>query len=479
MTRLSVLDGGMLTSLQDRGRTGYQQYGVAVAGCMDFQAMEIANLLVGNRADEAVLEMTVNGGSYRAQGGDLVIAVFGADMPIMANGRSISGGRAFLLKDGQELSIGNAKAGLRAYMAVRGGFKAPEVMGSKSTYLQGKIGGFEGRKIQKGDILEVAGKADPEVLYSLPEDYIDKYYEGLRANSHEVEIRVIGGPQEEAFTEEGLQVFYSSTYKITNNSNRMGYRLEGRKIDHKKGADIISDGIMFGSIQVPGDGLPLIMMADHQTTGGYTKIAGVITPDLIKLAQLGPGAKIKFKKIGYDRGLEAYRSWRRGLDKIKDIFEDVDFKNDQAALKRDGDMEKNLQEVEKLIRAFENLDLKKLDIKDGDFRLCLERGDSSDRPKVSNPKVEEQSLIEPEPTGPDLYEVKAPISGMCYRAPGQGEPAFVEKGDRVKKGQTLMILEVMKMMNEITAQVDGVIEEVLFENEQKVEAGDLLFTLRQ
>lgn len=494
MSRLIVLDGGMLSSLQDRGRAGYQQYGVPVAGSMDFQAMETANLLVGNGADEAVIEMTVNGGSYLAQG-DLVVAVFGANMPMTVDGRPVRAGRAFLLKDGSELSIGNAKAGLRAYMAVRGGFNIKEVMGSKSTYLQGKIGGFEGRKLQKDDLLCLAEEGfEPGDLFSLPQDYMDKYYEDLAKNSKEAEIRVVEGPQEEAFTEEGLRTFYNSTYTISNNSNRMGYRLDGEKIEHVKGADIISDGIMFGSIQVPGDGLPLIMMADHQTTGGYTKIACVITPDLPKLAQLGPGARIRFKRVDYDMGLETYRSWRKKIDNIKEIFEVDDLKKDQEDLKRDGDMDMNLKDIEKLIQAFDSLNLSKLDIKDGDFMLSLERGVSGE---VTNPvkagplkqkTYDAKQDIDDNPSPfesdtdrerPDLYEVKAPISGMCYRAPGEAEPPFVEKGTRVKKGQTLMILEVMKMMNEITAPVDGVIEEILFENEQKVEAGDLLFTLRQ
>lgn len=490
MSKLIVVEGGMLSTIQDRGRVGYQQYGMPVAGSMDLEAMAISNLLVGNERDSAIIEMTVSGGTFRAEG-DLVLAVFGADMPMKIGDREIPIGQAFTLNDGEELKFDIARAGFRAYLAVAGGFNIKAILGSKSTYLQGKLGGFKGRQLKSGDEIEI-NKVNEKIDYwQLPESYLEKYIIKLNKCKKEgVTVRTIEGPQEEYFTKKGLETFYSSTYNISNNSNRMGYRLEGERVEHKTSADIISDGIAFGSVQVAGDGQPMIMMADHQTTGGYTKICSILACDLPILSQMGPGTPIRFKRLSYDDGLGLYREWRAELDGIKDTFLRKD-------IMKDRDMKYDFSKIEKLIEAFNKHKLKSLEIKDGDFELLLSKeDDNTDKSKSEvefYDKDKEASNANQSPENVDFdlidfkeeqveiddqkFEVKAPISGMCYRAPGVGEKPFVELNDVVKKGQPLMILEAMKMMNEITSPVDGKIKEIHFKNEEKVEAGSLLFII--
>lgn len=322
MGELIVKEPGLLTTIQDQGRWGYQQYGVAVAGAMDQVSMEIANKLVGNSPTEGVIEMTLLGACFTASE-DCLIAVTGADMDPKIDGKSVGMYRTLLLKQGQLLSFGSAKRGVRSYLALAGGFDLEAVLGSKSTYLRGRMGGLKGRQIDKGDRIGLLASQDLDLAYELPDKFIDK------PQSQGV-VRVVLGPQEYAFTQEGIDTFLLEEYKLTKDIDRMGYRLEGPKISSKKGSDIISDGIAFGSIQVTGDGQPTILMADHQTTGGYAKIATVITPDLSVLAQMGQGAKLKFKEISPDQAQEVYKIWRKKLNNIHKNFtkiqDGIDFK---------------------------------------------------------------------------------------------------------------------------------------------------------
>jgi len=217
---------------------------------------------------------------------------------------------AVVLQPGDVIEIGQVVNGARSYLAVSGGFDVPLVMGSRSTYLRAHLGGLNGRALLKGDLL-ITGDFDESILER----------SGLRVPEHLVPayepnpvIRVILGPQDDHFTERGLETFLTSEYTVTSECDRMGCRLNGPKIEHRLQPDIVSDGVIPGSIQVPGHGMPIVMLADAQTTGGYPKIATVITADLWKLGQLIPGNKVRFRAISRDEAISILKEWRMQLD---------------------------------------------------------------------------------------------------------------------------------------------------------------------
>lgn len=296
---VKFLNGGFLTTIQDMGRVGYQESGMSVSGVMDQRSAALSNILVGNDENEGVIEVTLMGPMMEFTA-DNIIAVTGANLGPKLNGKDLPMYQAVPVHKGDSMSFAGMFSGSRAYVAFAGGLDIPLIMGSKSTNLKSKVGGYEGRKLGAGD--EIAF-ADPKAV--LPNMHLRK----VKADDFtptEQELRVVMGPQDDCFTEQGINTFLSETYTFTNESDRMGCRCEGEVIEHKNGGDIITDGIAFGAIQVPSHGKPIIMMADHQTTGGYTKIAGVISVDLPKVAQSRPGYKVKFKKVSIEEAQQLY-----------------------------------------------------------------------------------------------------------------------------------------------------------------------------
>ncbi len=289
---IKVIIAGALTTVQDMGRTGYQQFGIPVCGVMDQRAAAAANRLCKNDENAAVLEMTLLGGSFRFEE-DALIALTGADMEPLLNGEAVPRYRPVFAKAGSTLELGMARKGCRAYLAVFGGIDVPVVMGSRSTDLKSGTGGFNGRKLASGDTVPYKPfTGDLSAFRGLPEPE-----PGFPSKAR---IRAVGGPQEDAFTEDGLNAFYGGEYRLTDKCDRMGYRLEGETIETACGSDIISDGIAFGSVQVPSSGKPIILMADRQTAGGYAKIATVCSFDLPVLAQLKPGDTVTFERISVE-----------------------------------------------------------------------------------------------------------------------------------------------------------------------------------
>lgn len=317
MRKFKIINPGLLTTVQDLGRWGYQRYGMSVAGSMDHFATKVANYLVGNDENQAVLETTLMSPEIEFLC-DEVISITGANMKPKINGEAVPMWTSLIVRANDKLSFSNATSGIRTYIAFSTGIDVPEIMNSKSTFLKGKIGGFKGRKLAKGDEIPLKNKVIPDSGSYLPKKFDPEYKEDNT-------IRVVLGPQDDYFSKESIDTFLNSEYKITSEADRMGYRLDGAKIEHIEGADIISDGIVFGSVQVPGHGSPIIMMADRQTTGGYTKIATVITPDLSKLAQMKPGSKINFKKISIEESQEIYREYEEKISDIKSFINDNRF----------------------------------------------------------------------------------------------------------------------------------------------------------
>ncbi|MDI3481939.1 MAG: antagonist of KipI [Tepidanaerobacteraceae bacterium] len=312
MECFKVISPGLFTTMQDMGRFGYESQGVPVSGAMDEFAFRVANMLVGNDENAPVLEMTLMGPALEAIQ-DTVVAVTGACMTPLVNGTQRPCWSCFPVKKGETLTFAPAKAGCRAYLAVPGGFEGDAVMGSVSTYIRGGIGGVKGRRLEKGDVLSLKRHASFSRFFKVREEYIPQYLP-------EEEIRVIPGPQYDYFPKEAIELFTSSTYTITKDSDRMGYRLEGPNIRAKETHDIITDGLLPGAVQIPGNGKPIIMLKDAQTTGGYAKIATAISVDLSRLAQLKPGDRIKFRPVSLEEAHRLLKEEEEVLNKIKETL---------------------------------------------------------------------------------------------------------------------------------------------------------------
>lgn len=295
---VTVIRPGLASTFQDCGRHGHQHLGMPVGGAMDLRAHQLANLIAGNAADVATLEITLLGPTLRFDAPAL-IAMAGADLSPRLNGLPAALGRPLVVHAGDILSFGERRNGVRCYLAWHGGIDLPWVMGSQSTYLRGGLGGFEGRALRKDDVLHMKSALRPDALEALENDLNARaiYLPATLANNPRPALRVMRGPHTPLFTEEAWNDFLNSSYRIANESDRMGYRLQGPTLALKENRQLLSECATFGSIQVPADGLPIVLMADRQSIGGYPKIGHVATVDLPQLAQQMPGEEIRFEEI--------------------------------------------------------------------------------------------------------------------------------------------------------------------------------------
>ncbi|WP_027170652.1 biotin-dependent carboxyltransferase family protein [Methylobacterium sp. 10] len=303
--RLAITRCHGALSLQDGGRRGYQRYGLSVSGAMDRLAMATANALVGNAVDAPVLEFGLGGGRFVVEAGRGWFASAGAPCPLRIDGMPIAGHRTMTLAEGTELEVAPPSEGTFVYLAVAGGFGAHSLLGSVSLHLRAGIGGAEGRLFRSGD-----GLAFTATEYAAPGDRtVDAVPLDRNAS-----IRVMLGPQAESFTKSGIDTLLGSPFTVSHRADRMGYQLDGPAIAHGEGGyNIVSDATVAGSIQVPGNGLPIVLMADRQTTGGYPKIATVISADLRRLAQSRPGDPIRFEAVTLATAREAALERQRAI----------------------------------------------------------------------------------------------------------------------------------------------------------------------
>lgn len=309
---LKITNAGMLTTVQDLGRWGYQSDGVPVAGAMDLEALRFGNAMLGNVENAAALEVTILGPEIVADGEGLALFA-GADLGFSLNGAEIGSWTVIAVKSGDVLSFCGPKLGCRGYLCFSGCIDVPVVMGSRSTYTRARIGGYQGRALKRGDLLRTG--ESPAAWrrlagFTLPEELRPDY-------SPDKPLRILTGLQSDAFTEEGLNTLFSSEYTVSVETDRMGSRFEGPKIGHAdKSADIVSDAIPLGAVQIPGHGTPIAMLADRQTTGGYTKV-GVLSPASIQdLVQRMPGSKIRFEKCSMEDAVADLRKTRDSVLKI-------------------------------------------------------------------------------------------------------------------------------------------------------------------
>ncbi len=323
-----ILRPGLQTTVQDLGRAGLQHLGIVPCGAMDPVAHRIANALVGNPGTAATLECTVLGPEL-VFGRDSLVALYGAAFDAKAGGQPFPGNRPVLLKAGTVLTTGSARRGARAYLAIAGGFRLPEVLGSLSTYIPAGFGGLAGRALKAGDVLpgavdlrdlsaaRFAGIARGRireagdlrtVRWAAPELTLP-YGEGFAA-------RAMEGRHYAQFDAASKEAFFRETWRVSPDSNRMGYRLRGPALARAKAVEILSEPTCLGTVQVPNDGTPIVLMADHQTTGGYPKIAEIASVDIPGLAQLAPGGRVRFVKCGVG---EAQAARREAMKRVMEV----------------------------------------------------------------------------------------------------------------------------------------------------------------
>jgi allophanate hydrolase len=299
---LRVKSPGLHTTVQDLGRDGFADVGVPPSGALDAVALRLANALVGNAPDAAALEVLVSGPTLEVIAQAVHVAFVGGTAALSLRGtqtRSVPPGRSVHLAQGDVLQVAALAGTSCGYLAVEGGIGVPLILGSASTYTRGGLGGFEGRPLRIGDVLDgseaALEPAERELANPLDADF-------------DAPIRVVLGPQDDHFTDAAIEAFLAGTYAVSAQADRMGFRLEGPVLAHKSGYNIVSDGIVSGSIQVPGSGQPIVLMRDYQTIGGYPKIATVISSDMSRLGRRSPGAKVRFAAVSREEAEAIYRA---------------------------------------------------------------------------------------------------------------------------------------------------------------------------
>lgn len=301
MKYLKIVEAGFLTTVQDGGRYGFRGFGMPLSGAIDIYSYTIGNLIVGNDQDDASLEVTLTGPVIKFPG-RMTIAITGADMTPMINGKPVTMWRTLRVSKGDILSFGSLVSGARSYVAVSGGIKVPVVMGSRSTYLRGRLGGYSGRRLQPEDSVPVdPGFAFISKEMVLPMAMIPEWRQ-------EVTLNLLPGVDYEEFPDSTREILVNEQFKVTNNSDRMGIRLSGPPMKHSSGADVLSYPLATGTVQVPGDGQAVVMLSDSQTVGGYRQIANIISVDLFKAGQLKPGDTVRFRIISHDEALSCLRA---------------------------------------------------------------------------------------------------------------------------------------------------------------------------
>jgi antagonist of KipI len=324
--KVTVLQPGLLTSVQDLGRWGYQRYGIAVGGALDGVAARVANLLVGNQEGAAVLEMAQIGPELQFDN-DALVAWCGADFPVrtgQGGGDRVAKDRPHRIKAGDVLSFGRATGGLRGWLAVAGGFDVPLILGSRSTYRRAGLGGHKGRPLVKGD----------ELSTGQPGHWAGELLKGFRARAQRSAgwsvrpaslggstpagvVRAVRGPEWDWFTADAHQQFFASEWQVTDQADRMGVRLTGPILELDRPGEMISSGVTAGIVQVPGGGAPVVLLASRQSLGGYPRLAAVASADLWQFAQFCPGDRLHFSEITLAAAQELYFARERDLSRAR------------------------------------------------------------------------------------------------------------------------------------------------------------------
>ncbi|KAA8999362.1 biotin-dependent carboxyltransferase [Affinibrenneria salicis] len=319
--RINVIKPGLATSVQDGGREGYYHLGIPPSGGLDQYSLRMANLLVGNPPDAAVLELTLMGPELQFEA-DALVALCGARMIPRLDGQPMPLNSVFRVRNGQVLSFGPASAGCRGYLAVAGGIQVPEVLGSRSTYTLGALGGFQGRTLKAGDVIRLgdAARADPREGLSAPDEFVP-------ALAREVTLRMVTGLYIHRLTDDAVSRFFDDTWNVSTEADRIGYRLKGgaplafhpRTPPFGAGSDpsnIVDACYPIGSVQVPGGLEPIVLLRDAVSGGGYMTLGTVISTDLDIIAQLQPHHRVRFVPVTLEQALGARQAQRQKLEQL-------------------------------------------------------------------------------------------------------------------------------------------------------------------
>jgi biotin-dependent carboxylase-like uncharacterized protein len=467
---------GLFTTVQDLGRPGLARFGVTRGGALDREALILGNRLVGNQPGAAGLECTLNGPVIGFDH-DTVIAITGADLGATLDGAPIAMWVPVRARAGSKLAFAAAPRGngARAYITVAGGISTPLALGSRSTDLVGHFGGMNGRPLHAGDRLPI-GDAPTDLNAVLRRRLAVE----PPAYASDVEVRVTLGPQEDRFSEAGLAAFLDSAYRVTSKADRTGIRLDGPRIEHRTTADLISEGIAHGAIQVPGDGQPIVLLAARQTVGGYVKIATVIGADLDRLAQLRSGNEIRFVPVPIDAARSLTLAARKRLS-TDAIIEDRPAAHPERGAETMSDARQHStagawtpEGVIRIITEAERAGVTHLRLDVASAGLTLELSRSAGAPdQPLRPAAGGDA-----PLADDLITISAPVLGTFYRRRSPDEPPLVTEGQHVAAGDLIGLIEVMKTYHEITAPAAGTVVALLAEDGHYVEYSQALATLR-
>jgi antagonist of KipI len=328
---LRIIRPGLLTTVQDLGRPGYQHLGVVLSGAMDTVALRVANLLVGNAENAAGLEITLLGSAIHFKA-DHLIALTGADLSPTLDGQPVPMHRPVAVQAGTLLAFGAARAGCRAYLAVAGGLGVPLVLGSRATYLRAALGGWHGRALRAGDELPVGevSPANQQLRQLVAPAILAAPWAAARWTPgpalcpkprSQPLIRAVRGPEYGQFAEASQRAFWHEPFVITPAADRMGYRLQGPELKRKIPTELLSSAVTFGTVQVPPGGQPIVLLADAQTTGGYPRLAQVITADFAALAQARPGQQLRFQEVSLTEAQALYLAQERRLQGLRQAIE--------------------------------------------------------------------------------------------------------------------------------------------------------------
>jgi antagonist of KipI len=292
MSVIQVQSPGLLTTVQDLGREGFGPLGVSASGAADPISLRLGNLLVGDVEGAAALELTLLGGTFLFPQG-AIIALSGSDFGATLDGSALQPWISVEVKSNQALHVGATRSGARCYLCVQGGITVKPFLGSASTHLLSGLGGYHGRALRKGDVLEIGPTTTRFQRHTVSPRTLERL-------SPRKLLRVTAGPQSDSFPEASRQRFYAGTYRVAEESNRMGLRLEGPPIAQGSGGEMITEGVSLGAVQITAGGQPIILFVEQQTTGGYAKIANVISADLHNLGQLRPRDEIRFECVDWE-----------------------------------------------------------------------------------------------------------------------------------------------------------------------------------
>ncbi|HEY7032238.1 MAG TPA: 5-oxoprolinase subunit PxpB [Thermomicrobiales bacterium] len=467
---IRVVQPGMLTTIQDLGRPGLARFGVAPGGALDRTALILGNRLLANDPGEAGLEITLLGPTL-VFGGPTTVALTGADLGAQLNGSPVPLWQPVSVGEGDDFSFDPATGtgnGARAYLCVAGGLAIDPVLGSRSTDLVGHFGGLDGRPLRAGDEIPLRS-AEPAI-----EALLRRRLAAPPPNhAPSMTARVVLGPQQDRFTADGIATFLGAEYAVSTKANRTGVRLTGPAIAHADNADLVSEGIAHGAIQVPGDGQPIVLLAARQTVGGYVKIATAIGADLDRFAQLRPGALVRFTAVTPDEARAETVSYRAGLGPSAVVDGPTVFTGwgpgevaaelgGTASVDNGGAWDP--AGVVEVIKAAQAAGISSFRLELAGAGLTLELHRSV-----------ESALAAPERNLPNRAQaettVTAPVLGVFYRRSAPDLPVLVEEGARIDAGQTLALLEVMKTYHEIQAPHAGTLVAFLVEDGQFVEFG--------